>query len=117
MHNRLACVGIIFLLSYFRFKPILDRDPGQWNMDDKTVELRRRVFWEVYSADLFNVRPNVRFDFILIIWQSIEGGRPPSIELTYGDCALPTYSEDDCDTQCVPIFIQTYSSQSDIAYM
>ncbi|KZP18367.1 hypothetical protein FIBSPDRAFT_745533 [Athelia psychrophila] len=61
-----------------------DRDPGQWHMDGKTVELRRRIFWEVYTADLFH---------------SLIRGRPPSIELTYVDCAFPTCDEEDYDAQ------------------
>ncbi|KZP18386.1 hypothetical protein FIBSPDRAFT_595351 [Athelia psychrophila] len=62
----------------------LHRDPGRWHMDEKTVELRRRIFWEVYTADLFH---------------SITLGRPPSIELSYVDCALPTCDEEDHDMQ------------------
>ncbi|KZP20101.1 hypothetical protein FIBSPDRAFT_790059 [Athelia psychrophila] len=62
----------------------LHRDPGRWHMDEKTVELRRRIFWEVYAADLFH---------------SLALGRPPSIELSYVDCAFPTYDEGDCDAQ------------------
>ncbi|KZP18363.1 hypothetical protein FIBSPDRAFT_933487 [Athelia psychrophila] len=62
----------------------LHRDPGQWHMDEKTVELRRRIFWEVYTADLFH---------------SLTRGRPPSIELSYVDCALPTCDEEDYDAQ------------------
>ncbi|KZP21364.1 hypothetical protein FIBSPDRAFT_740823, partial [Athelia psychrophila] len=61
-----------------------DRDPGRWHMDEKTVEIRRRIFWEVYTADLFH---------------SISLGRPPSIELSYVDCAFPTCGEDDFDAQ------------------
>ncbi|KZP18375.1 hypothetical protein FIBSPDRAFT_829421 [Athelia psychrophila] len=61
-----------------------DRDPGRWHMDEKTVELRRRIFWEVYTADLFH---------------SLTRGRPPSIELSYVDCAFPMCDEDDYDAQ------------------
>ncbi|KZP21367.1 hypothetical protein FIBSPDRAFT_825911 [Athelia psychrophila] len=62
----------------------LHRDPGRWHMDEKTVEIRRRIFWEVYTADLFH---------------SISLGRPPSVELSYVDCAFPTCGEDDSDAQ------------------
>ncbi|KZP20102.1 hypothetical protein FIBSPDRAFT_1045158 [Athelia psychrophila] len=62
----------------------LHRDPGRWHMDEKTVQLRRRIFWEVYAADLFH---------------SLALGRPPSIELSYVDCPFPTYDEEDCDGQ------------------
>ncbi|KAF7979209.1 hypothetical protein HWV62_43150 [Athelia sp. TMB] len=30
----------------------MHRDPSRWHMDEKTVECRRRIFWEVYSGDL-----------------------------------------------------------------
>ncbi|KZP20104.1 hypothetical protein FIBSPDRAFT_932524 [Athelia psychrophila] len=62
----------------------LHRDPGRWHMDERTVELRRRIFWEVYAADLFH---------------SLALGRPPSIELSYVDCAFPTYDKEDYDAQ------------------
>jgi hypothetical protein len=35
---------------------LLDRDPARWNMDAKTVERRRGLFWEVFSSDMFHVR-------------------------------------------------------------
>ncbi|KAF7973068.1 hypothetical protein HWV62_16252 [Athelia sp. TMB] len=56
-----------------------DRDPARWHMDEKTAECRRRMFWEVYAADLFH---------------SLLLGRPPSIELSYVDCAFPKAGED-----------------------
>ncbi|KZP20078.1 hypothetical protein FIBSPDRAFT_892245 [Athelia psychrophila] len=62
----------------------LHRDPGRWHMDEKTVELRRRIFWEVYAADLHH---------------SLALGRPPSIELSYVDCAFPTCDEEDYDAK------------------
>ncbi|KZP27871.1 hypothetical protein FIBSPDRAFT_948119 [Athelia psychrophila] len=62
----------------------LHRDPGQWHMDEKTVEFRRRVFWEMYTADLFF---------------SMQLGRPPSLELSYVDCEFPTYGEEGYDAQ------------------
>ncbi|KAF7977369.1 hypothetical protein HWV62_3967 [Athelia sp. TMB] len=61
------------------------RDPTRWHMDEKAIECRRRVFWEVYSADLMN---------------SGLLGRPPSIELSYVDCAFPN-DEEDSDAQRV----------------
>ncbi|KAF7987007.1 hypothetical protein HWV62_97 [Athelia sp. TMB] len=57
----------------------MHRDPSRWHMDEKTVECRRRIFWEVYSGDLM---------------VSLLLGRPPSIELSYVDCAFPRQSED-----------------------
>ncbi|KZP26820.1 hypothetical protein FIBSPDRAFT_819101 [Athelia psychrophila] len=52
----------------------VNRDPAKWNMDEKTANKRRRLFWEIYSLDTF---------------MSLAMGRPPCIELSYVDCALP----------------------------
>ncbi|KZP26816.1 hypothetical protein FIBSPDRAFT_887019 [Athelia psychrophila] len=52
----------------------MHRDPARWNMDEKTANKRRRLFWEMYSIDIFI---------------SLAMGRPPCIELSYVDCALP----------------------------
>ncbi|KZP23151.1 hypothetical protein FIBSPDRAFT_1043094 [Athelia psychrophila] len=52
----------------------MHRDPANWNMDEKTANKRRRLFWEIYSVDVF---------------LSLAMGRPPCIELSYVDCALP----------------------------
>ncbi|KAJ7179896.1 fungal-specific transcription factor domain-containing protein [Mycena crocata] len=52
----------------------LHRDSARWNMDPKTVNRRRSLFWELFSAELF---------------QSIALGRPPSIRLSYVDCEFP----------------------------
>ncbi|KAF7976905.1 hypothetical protein HWV62_5292 [Athelia sp. TMB] len=57
----------------------MHRDPARWHMDEKTAECRRRLFWEVYTADLFH---------------SLTLGRPPSIELSYVDCGFPKAGED-----------------------
>ncbi|KZP06065.1 hypothetical protein FIBSPDRAFT_331427 [Athelia psychrophila] len=63
----------------------MHRDPARWHMDEKTAEFRRRIFWEVYTADLFD---------------SLSLGRPPSIELSYVDCKHPTGNDsEDFDTQ------------------
>ncbi|KAF7972732.1 hypothetical protein HWV62_17202, partial [Athelia sp. TMB] len=32
----------------------MHRDPARWHMDEKTAECRRRLFWELYTADLFH---------------------------------------------------------------
>jgi hypothetical protein len=34
----------------------LHRDGGRWNLDEREVEQRRMVFWELYTTDIFNVR-------------------------------------------------------------
>ncbi|KAJ7667924.1 fungal-specific transcription factor domain-containing protein [Mycena polygramma] len=52
----------------------LHRDSARWNMDPKTVNRRRSLFWELFSAELF---------------QSVALGRPPSIRLSYVDCEFP----------------------------
>ncbi|KAJ6509940.1 fungal-specific transcription factor domain-containing protein [Mycena vitilis] len=54
--------------------PSLNRDSARWNMDPKTVNRRRSLFWELFSAELF---------------QSVALGRPPSIRLSYVDCEFP----------------------------
>ncbi|KZP04803.1 hypothetical protein FIBSPDRAFT_940817 [Athelia psychrophila] len=53
----------------------MHRDPARWHMDEKAAEFRRKMFWEIYLRDLL---------------QSLTLGRPPSIELSYVDCGLPT---------------------------
>ncbi|KZP26815.1 hypothetical protein FIBSPDRAFT_731829 [Athelia psychrophila] len=52
----------------------VNRDPARWNMDENTANKRRRLFWELYSIDMFT---------------SLAMGRPPSIELSYVDCTFP----------------------------
>ncbi|KAG6902306.1 hypothetical protein C0995_001916 [Termitomyces sp. Mi166 len=55
----------------------LHRDSARFNMDPRTVQRRRALFWELFSTDLF---------------YSLATGRPPSIRLSYVDCEFP---EDD----------------------
>lgn len=55
----------------------LHRDGVRFNMDPKTVQRRRHLFWEIFSTELFF---------------SLSLGRPPSIHLSYVDCEFP---EDD----------------------
>ncbi|KAF7966111.1 hypothetical protein HWV62_39992 [Athelia sp. TMB] len=57
----------------------MHRDPARWNMDEKTAERRRALFWEIYSIDMFH---------------SLSLGRPPAIGLSYVDCALPKVGSD-----------------------
>ncbi|KZP33617.1 hypothetical protein FIBSPDRAFT_1036153 [Athelia psychrophila] len=52
----------------------MHRDPARWNIDEKTANKRRRLFWELHSIDMF---------------LSLRTGRPPSIELSFVDCAFP----------------------------
>ncbi|KAK7063782.1 hypothetical protein R3P38DRAFT_2820319 [Favolaschia claudopus] len=56
------------------------RDSARWYTDQKTVQMRRTLFWEVFSADVSH---------------SLALGRPPAINLSYVDCEFP---EDDEST-------------------
>ncbi|KAL0072282.1 hypothetical protein AAF712_000044 [Marasmius tenuissimus] len=56
----------------------LHRDPARWNMDPRTVQRRRALWWEVFSADVSH---------------SLALGRPPSANLSFVDCELPTDEE------------------------
>ncbi|KAJ7499017.1 fungal-specific transcription factor domain-containing protein [Mycena latifolia] len=60
----------------------LHRDSARWNMDPKTVNRRRSLFWELFSGELF---------------QSIALGRPPSIRLSYVDCEFPAFENPTLD--------------------
>ncbi|KZP10249.1 hypothetical protein FIBSPDRAFT_838684 [Athelia psychrophila] len=69
--------ALLFLVELIIAEPRWDcvhRDPARWNMDEKTANRRRRLFWEIYATDMF---------FSLAL------GRPPCVELTYVDCAFP----------------------------
>ncbi|KAF7981381.1 hypothetical protein HWV62_33865 [Athelia sp. TMB] len=68
-----------YVMLYGHAHTFSDRDPAQWNMDEKTAERRRALFWEIYSADMFH---------------SLSLGRPPAIGLSYVDCALPRVGSD-----------------------
>ncbi|KAJ8523464.1 hypothetical protein ONZ45_g55 [Pleurotus djamor] len=52
----------------------LHRDSARWNLDPKTIQRRRQLFWEIFTADLFH---------------SLALGRPPSIRMSYVDCEYP----------------------------
>ncbi|RXW14395.1 hypothetical protein EST38_g11457 [Candolleomyces aberdarensis] len=60
----------------------LHRDCARWNFDPKTVERRRSLFWELFSAEQF---------------YSLALGRPPSIRLSYVDCEFPIDDEASMD--------------------
>ncbi|KAI0924799.1 hypothetical protein AcW2_005572 [Taiwanofungus camphoratus] len=61
----------------------LHRDAGRWNVEEKEIQRRREVFWEVYSYDLL---------------QSFTLGRPPSFSLAHVDCKKPRL-EDPCNEE------------------
>ncbi|KAJ6573486.1 hypothetical protein DFH09DRAFT_916018 [Mycena vulgaris] len=54
------------------------RDSARWHMDPKTVQKRRSLFWDVFSADVSH---------------SLALGRPPAIHLSYVDCEYPEDEE------------------------
>ncbi|GJE93221.1 fungal specific transcription factor domain-containing protein [Phanerochaete sordida] len=56
----------------------LHRDSAQWKLDDKIVQRRRNLFWEL---------------FIFEIMHCLALGRPPSIALKHIDCEIPTDEE------------------------
>ncbi|KAG5644077.1 hypothetical protein DXG03_009167 [Asterophora parasitica] len=56
----------------------LHRDSARFDLDAKTVERRRALFWEAFSYELF---------------YCLGTGRPPSISLSYIDCELPVDDE------------------------
>ncbi|KAG6888304.1 hypothetical protein C0995_009303 [Termitomyces sp. Mi166 len=55
-----------------------DRDSARWMMDPKTVQKRRTLFWEVFTADVSH---------------SLALGRPPAMHLSYIDCEFPIDEE------------------------
>ena len=64
-----------------------DRDSARWNMDPITVQKRRNLFWEVFSADVSHVSLTIRF-----------GGKEGNAEISGVESGLGT-------TTCNPSFI------------
>jgi len=60
----------------------LHRDSARWGLDEKTVQRRRVLFWDLFTAD---------------VWQSLNTGRPPSFSLAYIDCTFPSFGLEDED--------------------
>lgn len=56
----------------------LHRDSARWHMDPNTVQMRRNLWWEVFSSDVSH---------------SLALGRPPSVHLSFVDCEFPTDEE------------------------
>ncbi|CAK5274110.1 unnamed protein product [Mycena citricolor] len=54
----------------------LHRDSARWGLSAKMNQRRRRVFWDIFTADA---------------WMSMHTGRPPTFSLAYIDCPLPSY--------------------------
>ncbi|KZT00577.1 uncharacterized protein LAESUDRAFT_732177 [Laetiporus sulphureus 93-53] len=57
----------------------LHRDSKQWKLEDKAVQRRRNLFWEIFLFELVHC---------------IALGRPPSVNLAHADCELPEDDED-----------------------
>lgn len=64
-------------------------------MDDKLVQRRRNLFWEIFILEMMHVRICIRGrdQPIIDIQQSVALGRPPSVSLNHVDCQLPTDDE------------------------
>ncbi|KAF8901817.1 fungal-specific transcription factor domain-containing protein, partial [Mucidula mucida] len=56
----------------------VNRDSARWGMDATTVQIRRTLWWEVFSSDVSH---------------SLALGRPPSIHQSFADCEFPTDEE------------------------
>ncbi|KAG6918921.1 hypothetical protein DXG01_010576 [Tephrocybe rancida] len=81
--HKLAVLFLVFALGALvdlTLEPY--RDSARFNMEAKTVQRRRALFWELFSAELFS---------------SLATGRPPSIRLSYIDCEFPEDDEASID--------------------
>ncbi len=36
-------------------KKHLDRDPSRWNLGKEAIDMRRRIFWEMFKMDTWQV--------------------------------------------------------------
>lgn len=66
----------------------LHRDSARWNMDPKTVQRRRNLFWEMFAHEQF---------------MSLALGRPAAIRLSYVDCEFPYDDEQTLDDSGQPL--------------
>ncbi|OBZ73747.1 putative transcriptional regulatory protein C1F7.11c [Grifola frondosa] len=60
----------------------VDRDSTQWNLDDKLVQRRRNLFWEIFTIEMIHCMCL---------------GRPPALSLAHIDCELPVDEEESTD--------------------
>ncbi|KAF9819342.1 hypothetical protein IEO21_02230 [Rhodonia placenta] len=58
------------------------RDSKQWNLDEKNVQRRRNLFWEIRLFEMIHARSCIAL------------GRPPSISPAHIDCELPIDDEE-----------------------
>ncbi|KAI0923665.1 hypothetical protein AcW1_006560 [Taiwanofungus camphoratus] len=56
----------------------LHRDSKQWRLDEKSVQRRRNLFWELFLFELIHC---------------MALGRPPAVQLAHVDCEIPTDEE------------------------
>ncbi|KZT27505.1 hypothetical protein NEOLEDRAFT_1240088 [Neolentinus lepideus HHB14362 ss-1] len=56
---------------------------SRWHLDDKTSRQRTYLFWQLFFGDA---------------WLSFSYGRPPSIDLQYIECGMPTTGEEEQST-------------------
>lgn len=62
----------------------LHRDCARWGLEEKHIQRRRYVFWEVYKCG---------------VHLSLQVGRPPTIAAAFIDCEYPTDDEQTTDSQ------------------
>ncbi|TDL18166.1 hypothetical protein BD410DRAFT_793469 [Rickenella mellea] len=71
MDRPLAMLGYVAILAAAIG---LHRDPARWKLDDKAVQRRREVFWQL---------------FMVMNWQGLKSGRPLVFTLPFIDTELP----------------------------
>ncbi|TDL21374.1 hypothetical protein BD410DRAFT_898957 [Rickenella mellea] len=60
----------------------LHRDPARWALEDKLIQRRRDVFWQLFTAQN---------------WQGLASGRPMMFTLRSADCQFPVDDEETID--------------------
>ncbi|EPQ52220.1 hypothetical protein GLOTRDRAFT_28919, partial [Gloeophyllum trabeum ATCC 11539] len=71
-------------LQVLRSCVVVDRDCARWGLEEKHIQRRRYVFWEVYKCG---------------VHLSLQVGRPPTIAAAFIDCEYPTDDEQTTDSQ------------------
>ncbi|KAJ4474365.1 fungal-specific transcription factor domain-containing protein [Lentinula aciculospora] len=72
----------------------LHRESPKWGLDDKTIQRRRAIFWELYTFDGLT---------------SLALGRPPSLFKAHGDTPLPFDNDDSVNDQGIHRWRMTFS--------